>query len=125
MSDYDELVKRLRDAAKMSEALAVLLPNSEGNETAKLYREAADAIEALLKMPTPIMPLFPICNCMEKIERTDCDHYDEEQDMGAHIPYCKLYKRSGYCPCLGCEKYERKVSLLQELYKEGDDGGET
>lgn len=44
---YDELIKRLRDAAKMSEALAVLLPHSEGNATAKLYKEAADAIEDL------------------------------------------------------------------------------
>ena len=31
----------------MSDALAVLLPHSEGNATAKLYREAADAIEEL------------------------------------------------------------------------------
>ena len=46
---YDELVKRLRDAAKMSDALAVLLPHSEGNATAKLYNEAADAIEELSK----------------------------------------------------------------------------
>ena len=45
---YDDLVKRLRDAAKMSEALAVLLPHSEGNATAKLYNEAADAIEELI-----------------------------------------------------------------------------
>ena len=43
----DELVKRLRDAAKMSEALAVLLPNSDGSATAKLYNEVADAIEEL------------------------------------------------------------------------------
>lgn len=47
---YDELLKRLRDAAKMSEALAVLLPHSEGNATAKLYNEAADAIEELSKL---------------------------------------------------------------------------
>ena len=46
---YDELLKRLRDAAKMSEALAVLLPHSEGNATAKLFNEAADAIEELSK----------------------------------------------------------------------------
>jgi len=46
---YDELVKRLRDSAKMSDALAVLLPHSEGNATAKLYNEAADAIEELSK----------------------------------------------------------------------------
>ena len=45
---YDELLKRLRDAAKMSEALAVLLPHSEGNATAKLFNEAADAIEGLI-----------------------------------------------------------------------------
>ena len=43
----DELVKRLRDAATMSEALAVLLPHSEGNATAKLYKEAANAVEEL------------------------------------------------------------------------------
>ena len=65
--------------------------------------------EELLKMPTPARPFF--CNCEEKIERTDCAHYDEEQDMGAHIPYCRLYRRSGYCPCLGCEKYGRAVKL--------------
>ena len=44
---YEELIKRLREASKMSEALAVLLPNSDGSATAKLYNEAADAIEAL------------------------------------------------------------------------------
>jgi hypothetical protein len=48
---YDELVKRLRDAAKMSEALAVLLPNSDGSTTAKLYNEAADAIEKTKWIP--------------------------------------------------------------------------
>jgi hypothetical protein len=46
---HDNLIKRLRDAATMSEALAVLLPHSEGNATAKLYKEAADAIEELPK----------------------------------------------------------------------------
>ena len=44
---YEELIKRLREASKMSEALAVLLPNSDGSATAKLYNEAADAIENL------------------------------------------------------------------------------
>lgn len=44
---YDDLILRLRDAAKMSDALAVLLPHSEGNAVAKLYNEAADAIEEL------------------------------------------------------------------------------
>lgn len=44
---HDELIKRLRDAAKISEALVVLLPQSEGDATAKLYNEAANAIEEL------------------------------------------------------------------------------
>lgn len=43
----DGLVKRLRGAATMSEALAYLLPRSEGSATAKLFNEAADAIEEL------------------------------------------------------------------------------
>ena len=51
---YDDIVQRLRDAAKMSEALAVLLPHSEGNATAKLYSEAADAIEELSRRETPM-----------------------------------------------------------------------
>ena len=46
---YKELVKQLRDAATMSDALAVLLPHSEGTATAKLYKEAADAIEHMQK----------------------------------------------------------------------------
>lgn len=45
---YDELVKRLRAAAIMSEALSIFLPHSEGSAVAKLYNEAADAIEELL-----------------------------------------------------------------------------
>ena len=53
---YDDLIKRLRDAAKMSEALAVLLPHSEGNATAKLYNEAADAIEELSKRVDESIP---------------------------------------------------------------------
>lgn len=46
---YDDLILRLRDAAKMSEALAILLPHGDGNVTAKLFNEAADAIEELSK----------------------------------------------------------------------------
>ncbi len=43
----EELVKRLRAAAIMSDALSVFLPHSEGSAVAKLYNEAADAIENL------------------------------------------------------------------------------
>ncbi len=43
----EDLVKRLRAAAIMSEALSIFLPHSEGSAVAKLYNEAADAIEEL------------------------------------------------------------------------------
>lgn len=59
---HDELIKRLRDAAKMSEALAVLLPNSDGSATAKLYNEAADAIEELsvvVRAQKAVLDKFP------------------------------------------------------------------
>lgn len=46
---YDDLVKRLRAAAIMSEALSIFLPHSEGSAVAKLYNEAAEAIEELSK----------------------------------------------------------------------------
>lgn len=59
---YDELVKRLRDAATMSEALAVLLPHSEGGATAKLYNEAADTIEELSK-PNDVQPVVRCIKC--------------------------------------------------------------
>ena len=49
MGNYEELVKRLRDAATMSDALSVLLPNAGGNAVAKLHRDAADAIEELTR----------------------------------------------------------------------------
>ena len=58
---YDELVKRLRDAATMSEALAVLLPHSEGNATAKLYNDAADGgIVAVLSDETLDVKSLPV-----------------------------------------------------------------
>ena len=70
----DELVQRLRDAAKMSEALAVLLPHSEGNATAKLFNEAADALEKLSKPKwIPVTERLPeagervLCYCRANI----------------------------------------------------------
>lgn len=53
---YDELVKRLRAAAIMSDALSVFLPHSEGSSVAKLYNEAADAIEELSKRMDESIP---------------------------------------------------------------------
>ena len=112
---YEELVKRLRNRR-------ICIQQSGSLEDYPLLKEAADAIEELIKMPVPTRPLFLCCNCNEKIEREDCAHYDEEQDMGSHIPYCRLYKRSGYCPCLGCEKYKRKeVPLPKPPKEDGND----
>ena len=71
---YDDLILRLIDAAKMSDALAVLLPHSEGNATAKLYKEAADAIEELSKPKwIPVTERLPdagervLCYCRANI----------------------------------------------------------
>jgi len=53
--------------------------------------------------------------CMAWTKRTspntDCYWYDEEQDMNAHIPFCKLKK--GFTPisyedCSDCENYHSK-----------------
>lgn len=46
-SKYKELIYKLREAAALSEALAIIMPFSEGNATAQLYNAAADAIEDL------------------------------------------------------------------------------
>ena len=45
--EYETLVKNLRDASKVSEALSALLPKSDGNAMARLLKNAADAIEEL------------------------------------------------------------------------------
>lgn len=65
---YDDLVERLRNAAKMSEALAVLLPHSERDATAKLYNEAADAIEKLSKEMIELKLLTGCCTEPSKEE---------------------------------------------------------
>ena len=84
---YDELVKRLRAAAIMSDALSVFLPHSEGSAVAKLYNEAADAIEELSK---------------ERIEGT-CQTCARSSDMcGGNITQCPIEEHyalplDGYC----------------------------
>jgi hypothetical protein len=44
---YKELIYKLREAAALSGALAIIMPFSEGSATAQLYNAAADAIEEL------------------------------------------------------------------------------
>lgn len=70
---YDDLVKRLRAAAIMSEALSIFLPHSEGSATAKLYNEATEAIEELsgkvesLQFYADNISKLPDCNtCLKK-----------------------------------------------------------
>ena len=76
----DDLVKRLRDAAKISEALAVLLPHSEGNATAKLYNEAADTIEELSKSRWEKFVLRPLT------EEEQREHPDWCYILDCHTP---------------------------------------
>lgn len=85
---YDELVKRLRDAAKMSEALAVLLPHSEGNVTAKLYNEAADAIEVLSKR-APVPPHGRLIDAdeLKDVQQADADFFKGSSDYGEKCRY--------------------------------------
>lgn len=45
MNYSEDLVKRLRDAAKISEAMAVFFPQGDGSPIARLFNEAADYIE--------------------------------------------------------------------------------
>lgn len=49
MADYGGLISRLRDAVKVSDALAVFLSNGGGSATATLLGEAADAIEEMTR----------------------------------------------------------------------------
>ena len=44
---YKELIYKLREAAALSGALAIIMPFSEGSATTQLYNAAADAIEDL------------------------------------------------------------------------------
>lgn len=45
MNYAEDLIHRLRDAAKVSEALAIFFPHSDGGPIARLLNEAADYIE--------------------------------------------------------------------------------
>lgn len=47
--EYKNLVANLRNTAKISQALTVILPHSEGDAYAELMNSAADAIEKLME----------------------------------------------------------------------------
>ena len=87
---YDDLVKRLRDAAKISEALTVLLPHSEGNATAKLYNDAADAIEELSRKTQELPRWIPFeTRPMDAEEREYySEHYGYELSDDEAVIYC-------------------------------------
>jgi hypothetical protein len=102
----DELVKRLRDAAKMSEALAVLLPHSEGNATAKLYNEAADAIEELQKR---VLDAFPKWISVEERLPIGGD------DSGAICENVCLFMDDGTVSCGWMNGITKKVYYLTAI----------
>ena len=43
--------------------------------------------------------------------REECYNYQEIQDMGAHIPTCRLEHMLGECPCKGCTKFVSKDEI--------------
>ena len=94
-----DILKRLRDAAKMSEALAVLLPHSEGNAMAKLYNEAADAIEELstqlecLKSCTGKCKASPIAEHDARI--AECKREFMEKEQEAHNAFLAMAEKCG------------------------------
>ena len=49
MRDYEELVRRLRDSAEWADHFAVLMGRADGDVHAPIMREAAEAIEELLR----------------------------------------------------------------------------
>lgn len=49
--------------------------------------------------------------CDEREYKKDCYNYQEIQDMGAHIPTCKLEHELGMCPCKGCAKFVSKEEI--------------
>jgi hypothetical protein len=73
---HDELILRLRDAAKISDAMAVLLPHSEGNATAKLFNEAADSIEELLQKTQQLPRWIPVTERLPEMN-TSCLLYNK------------------------------------------------
>ena len=48
---------------------------------------------------------------MTDFKNTNCYNYIEVQDMGAHIPTCRLERKLGKCPCFGCKKFVSKEEI--------------
>ena len=68
---------------------------------------------------TPIYPVFPLCDVERPNYREDCYYFHSEQDMGAHIPYCRKEREYGYCPCSeDCKNYisKQEVSRIVANY---------
>ena len=64
--------------------------------------------------PTPAYPVFDrffLCGFDNSLKRKeDCIWYDEEPDMGAHIPFCKVKNKFPVNPedCQNCDRYTTK-----------------
>ena len=72
--------------------------------------------ESIIEYPEYIAnyPIFStqMCQCRlaedDKRVKEDCYWYDEEQDMGAHIPYCKCKGTFPLETCGECEQYHSR-----------------
>lgn len=70
--------------------------------------------------PSPFsMPLnFNTCGCgvnyHEKYNR-ECYFYDEEQDMGAHIPYCSYLHKLDSFNCDGCRYFRNRREIRKRI----------
>ena len=73
---YETLIERLRKMHDISLGLSALMPYSSGDVHAKLYKDAADAIEYL--------------SARAKVTCDNCVHRDKQYN-GAHR-YCNYYK---------------------------------
>ena len=44
--------------------------------------------------------------------RKDCSYYLEVQEMGAHVPSCRLYEGICNCRCENCTRYASNTEKL-------------
>lgn len=73
---------------------------------------------------TPFTAYFSHCPCqceMERKTKENCYWYHEEQDMGAHIPYCSKRDLFPLEDCGDCSEYidkRRKLKITVEYADE-------
>lgn len=63
-----------------------------------------DLKERFAPHPLPFTP-FPIRYVGNDYNR-ECLYFSEEQDMNAHVPYCKNKDKYPLTSCYGCSEYK-------------------